>query len=77
MNYSNVSVHHPRSRRVGCLPAFRATVLLAAVVLTAPLATADVNPIDNIHPHGGAPGPSSTDSPEITAAKKKVADLQK
>jgi uncharacterized coiled-coil protein SlyX len=77
MNYSNVSVHHPRSRRVGCLPAFRMTVILVAVVLTAPFATADVNPIDNIHPTGGAPGPSSTDSPEIAALKKKVADLQR
>jgi uncharacterized coiled-coil protein SlyX len=58
------------------LSAFPLTVTLAVVVLTAPFATA-VNPIDNIHPHGSAPGTSSTDSPEIAAAKKKVADLQK
>lgn len=70
MNYPSVSVHKFRSRRFGCLPAFRLTVVLTAVVLTAPFATA----LTSEPARAGTPG--SNDSPEITAAKKKVADLQ-
>jgi len=77
MNYSNVPVQDSRSRRFGCMPAFKWAFILAAVVLTAPLATADGDPFDNNHTRADTPGTSSTDSPEITALKKKVADLQK
>jgi peptidoglycan hydrolase CwlO-like protein len=77
MNHPNVPVHESRSRRAGFLPAFRLTVILAAVVLTAPFARADVSPLFNNQPRSDTPGTSSTDSPEIAAAQKKVADLQK
>ena len=77
MNYPNVPVQDSRSRRFGCMPAFKWAFILAAVVLTAPLATADGNPFDNNHTRADTPGTSSTDSPEIAALKKKVADLQR
>jgi hypothetical protein len=76
MNYSNVPVHKSRFRQAGRLSAFRMTVILAAVVLAAPFATA-VNPIDNIHPTGDTPPPSSIDSSEIAAMKQRVADLKR
>jgi hypothetical protein len=76
MNHPNVSVLESRSGRAGSLRVIRSTAILAAVVLTASLATADVNPINNIHPTGGAPGTGNADSPEVAAARKKVGDLK-
>lgn len=73
MNYPNVLVHDSRPRRVGCPPAFRLTIILAAVVLTAPFAAA-VNPVLNTEPPR-ADTPGGTVSPEIAAAQKKVNDL--
>lgn len=76
MKYPNVPVYESRFRHVGRLSAFRLTVILAAVVLTAPFAVADSNPLNNNHTRADTPGTSSTDSPEVAAAKRKVADLQ-
>lgn len=70
MKYPNVPVREPRVRRAGSLPAFRLTAILAAVILAAPFATALTSE------PARAATPGSNDSPEITAAKKKVADLQ-
>jgi uncharacterized protein YceH (UPF0502 family) len=77
MKHPNVPIHESRFRRVGCLPALRLTVILAAAVLTAPLAVADSSPLANNHTRSATPGTSSTDSPEIAALKQRVADLQR
>ena len=65
MNHPNFPVHESRSRRFGCLPAFRLTVILAAVILTAPFATAVTSE------------PARSDGGALVAAQKNIADLQK
>ena len=74
MKYSSVSVLESQSRRVNCRRAFQLAVVLAAVVLIAPQATATSGPPGSEAPHGSTPG--DTVSPEVAAAQKRVADLQ-
>jgi hypothetical protein len=70
MNHPNVPVPESRPRRTRFLPAFQLTVVLAAVVLTAPFAAALTSEPPRASNPGGITG-------EIMAAQKKVADLQK
>jgi peptidoglycan hydrolase CwlO-like protein len=65
MNYPNVHVIESRSRRAGFLPALQLTVVLAAVVLTVPFATALTSE------------PARSDGGAVVAAQKNVIDLQK
>lgn len=65
MNYPTVPVRASWSCRVGSLSAFRATVILAAVVLTAPFTTALTSE------------PARSDGGALVAAQKHITDLQK
>jgi peptidoglycan hydrolase CwlO-like protein len=65
MIHPNVPVHESRSRHVGRLSVFRMTVILAAVVLTAPFATALTSE------------PARSDGGALVAAQKHITDLQK
>ena len=70
MNHPNVPVPESRPRRSRLLPAFQLTVVLAAVVLTAPFAAALTSEPARASSPGGIAG-------EIIAAQMKVNDLQK
>jgi hypothetical protein len=69
MHHPNVPVSESRPRRTRFLPAFQLTVVLAAVVLTAPFAAALTSEPARASPSGIAG--------EIIAAQMKVNDLQK